>query len=370
VRILLDYRPALRNRTGVGQYVHELAAAMRPRLRPGESLVLFSSSWKDRLRAGTVPGADLVDARVPVSLLNLAWHRLEWPPVERLAGPVDIAHSTHPLLVPARSSAVKVVTVYDLDFLDHPGRTRAEIRRDYPALAASHARRADLVVVISAHTAEQVRTRLGVAPGRIVLCRPGAPPASDAVRPERPGPILFVGTIEPRKNLPTLFAAYEQLVTRRPDTPPLVLAGGLVEQSAEILGGLQARPAIAKRVEHRGYVTDGERQALYSSASMLVLPSFHEGFGLPAVEAMQAGLPVVVSTGGALPEVVGAAGITVDPADAAGFADAIEQLLEDPAERRRRAAAGREQARLFSWTASAATLLDAYRCAFAGRAAR
>ena len=369
MRILLDYRPALRQRTGVGQYVHELAAAMLPRLKASESLVLFSSSWKDRLEPDTLPGALVVDSRVPVRILNLAWHRLEWPPVERFAGAVDVAHSTHPLLLPSRSGAVKVVTVYDLDFLDHPGRTRAEIRRDYPALAARHAQRADLVVVISEHTAREVRSRLGVAPGRIVLCRPGAPPASDAPRPDRTGPILFVGTIEPRKNLPTLFAAYEQLVARTPGAPPLVLAGRAVEQSEEILGGLRARATLAGRVDYRGYVTDAERQALYASASMLVLPSFHEGFGLPAVEAMQAGVPVIASTAGALPEVVGAAGITVDPSDAAGFSAAMERLLTDPVEWRHRAEAGREQVRLFSWTASADTLLEAYRDAFARRTA-
>jgi glycosyltransferase involved in cell wall biosynthesis len=370
VRILLDYRPALRQRTGVGHYVHELAAAMLPRLLPGESLVLFSSSWKDRLEPQVLPGARVVDVRVPVRLLNLAWHRLEWPPVERFADAVDVAHSTHPLLLPSRDGAVRVVTVYDLDFLDHPGRTRAEIRRDYPALAASHAQRADLVVVISEHTAREVRNRLGVPADRIVLCRPGAPPASAAPRADRSGPILFVGTIEPRKNLPTLFAAYEALVAGNPAAPPLILAGSAVEQSDEILGGLRARAAIAGRVEYRGYVSDAERQALYASASMLVLPSFNEGFGMPAVEAMQAGVPVVASTGGALPEVVGAAGITVDPADVAGFATAMERLLADPAERQRRTEAGREQARLFSWTASAETLLEAYRESFARRAAR
>lgn len=370
MRILLDYRPALRQRTGVGHYVHELAAAMLPRLAPGESLALFSSSWKDRLEPRVLPGATVVDVHIPVRLLNLAWHRLEWPSVERFAGAVDVAHSTHPLLLPSRERAIKVVTVYDLDFLDHPGRTRAEIRRDYPALAPRHAQRADLVVVISEHTAREVRNRLGVPAERIVLCRPGAPPASDAPRPDRPGPILFVGTIEPRKNLPTLFAAYEELVARNPAAPPLVLAGGAVEQSEEILGSLRARAALAGRVEYRGYVSDAERQALYASASMLVLPSFQEGFGMPAVEAMQAGVPVIASTGGALPEVVGTAGITVDPADVPGFSAAMERLLADPVERQRRIETGREQARLFSWTASAATLLEAYRETFARRAAR
>ena len=369
MRILLDYRPALRQRTGVGQYVHELATALLPRLRVAESLVLFSSSWKDRLDRDTLPGAGVVDVRVPVRILNLAWHRLEWPPVERFAGAVDVAHSTHPLLLPSRRGVINVVTVYDLDFLDHPDRTRAEIRRDYPALSSRHAQRADIVVVISEHTAREAQTRLGVARERIVLCRPGAPPPSEVARQEQAGPILFVGTIEPRKNLPTLFAAYEQLLTRAPDAPPLILAGASVEQSGQILGDLRAVRALAGRVEYRGYVSDAERQALYASASMLVLPSFHEGFGLPAVEAMQAGVPVITSTGGALPEVVGAAGITVDPADTAGFTAAMERLLADPVERQRRADAGRAQARLFSWSASAAILLDAYRDAFARRVA-
>ena len=161
-------------------------------------------------------------------------------------------------------------------------------------------------------------------------------PARSAARrsadsqPDRPGPILFVGTIEPRKNLPTLFAAYEQLLARTPAAPPLILAGGAVEQSEEILGSLRARTALAGRVDYRGYVSDAERQALYASASMLVLPSFHEGFGLPAVEAMQAGVPVIALDRRRLAGGGRDAGITVDPADAAGFAAAMERLLADP----------------------------------------
>jgi glycosyltransferase involved in cell wall biosynthesis len=361
VRIVLDYRPALRQRTGVGHYVHELAAAMQAQMPPADSLVLFSSSWKDRLGSTAVPGADRFDGRVPVRLLNFAWHRLEWPPVERFVGPVDVTHSPHPLLMPAAHSA-QVLTVHDLDFLDHPGRTRAEIRRDYPALAASHARRADLVVVNSEHTAEAVRNRLGVPDARVVVCRPGAPP-SRVAREQTPhtGPILFVGTIEPRKNLPTLFAAYDRVVTGRPDAPPLLLAGRSVEQSAAILHALAARRTLAGRVRYLGYVSDDERDQLYLDASMLVLPSLEEGFGMTAVEAMQAGVPVIAASRGALPEVVGDAGALVDPTDESALAAAIEHLLANPAQRVARAEAGRVRARLFTWKASAARLLDAYR---------
>ena len=366
LRIVLDYRPALRQRTGVGHYIHELAAAMQAQLPPGDALVLFSSSWKDRLRADAVPGAEHIDTRVPVRLLNLAWHRLEWPPVERFTGAVDVTHSAHPLLMPS-SGAVRVVTVHDLDFLDHPERTEAEIRRDYPALTASHAARADLVVVVSEYSAQAVRTRLGVPEDRLVICRPGAPagPVGDAT--VHAGPILFVGTIEPRKNLPTLFAAYERVVAGRPDAPPLVLAGRSVEQSAAIMQSLAARRTLAGRVRYLGYVSDEERRQLYLDASMFVLPSLEEGFGMTAVEAMQAGVPVIASNRGALPEVVGDAGALVDPTDDAALAAAIERLLANPQERVARAEAGRVRARLFTWSATAARLLDAYREALARR---
>ena len=368
MRILLDYRPALRQRTGVGQYVHELARALRAALDERDRLILFTSSWKDRPAAQPVDGATVVDARIPVSVLNLAWHRLELPPVEWLAGPVDVAHAAHPLMIPSRR-AVRAITIHDLDYLDHPERTTAEIRRDYPALTANHARRADIVTVVSEHTARQVEARLGVPANRLVLCRPGAPPPAFSVFSVTPGPILFVGTLEPRKNLPMLFQAYEQVVARRPSAPKLVLAGRQVEQSARILSDLAAMPAIAGRVEYRGYVTDEERQRLYAEASMLVLPSLEEGFGMTAVEAMQAGVPVVVSNRGALPEVAGDAGLIVDPTSSADIRAAIERLLDDPEERRRRIEAGRLQGARFSWETSARTLIAAYREALARRRA-
>ena len=363
MRILLDYRPALRERTGVGEYVHGLASALCALLPPGDELVLFSSSLRDRLDGRAVPGASAVDARVPVRVLNYAWHRFEWPPVDLLAGRSDVVHAAHPLLIPARSG-VRAITVHDLDFLDHPERTRAEIRRDYPALVPDHARRADLVVANSRQTAAQTSSRLGVPAERLVVCRPGAPSWPRRAEPAAVGPILFVGTIEPRKNLDVLFRAYARVLDGRPGVPPLVLAGRTVEQSDAILRPLAEAP-LAGHARHLGYVDDPARRRLFEQASMLVIPSLDEGFGLPALEAMAAGVPVIASRRGALPEVVGDAGILVDAGDDVAFAAAIDALLADPQRRRAQADAGAARAREFTWADSAARLLDAYRAALA-----
>ena len=367
LRILLDYRPALRERTGVGEYAHELAAALARRLQPPDALVLFSSSWKDRLPPGRIDGAAQVDVRVPVSILNALWHRLGWPPIERFAGTVDIAHSLHPLLMPARR-ARQVVTIHDLDFLDHPERTRGEIRRDYAALVADHAGRADLIVTVSAFTAGEVERRLSVPRHKIVVCSPGAPPWTPRPGPPAHGPILFMGTLEPRKNVGVLLAAYAELLRRRQrdpgsggPAPELWLAGAATAGAAEWLRAIE-QPPLAGRVKHLGYIDSARRHDLYAQASMLVLPSHLEGFGIPALEAMTVGVPVIVSNRGALPEVTGGAAEIVEPDNAGGFADAMDRYLRDTDGAATRAArAGEIRARHYSWDASAATLLARYR---------
>lgn len=362
VRILLDYRPALRERTGVGEYVHGLASALRAHLPAGDDLVLFSSSLRDRLDRAAVPGATVVDAHVPVRALNYAWHRLGWPPVEMLAGAADIVQAAHPLLIPSRAARVRAITIYDLDFLDHPERTSAEIRRDYAPLVPAHAARADLVVTISRHSAAQIADRLRVPADRLVICRPGAPPWARRAEPAAAGPILFVGTIEPRKNVGVLLRAYARVVEGRPHVPPLLLAGRAGYESQTVLRQLR-EPPLAGRVQHLGYVDDATRRALFEQASMVVVPSLEEGFGLPALEAMSAGVPVVASRRGALPEVVGDAGVLVDAEDDVAFAAAIDALLADPMRRRAHADAGATRARGFTWEDSAARLLAAYRVA-------
>lgn len=369
MRILLDYRPALRQRTGVGEYVHELARALARTARTGESLLLFSASWKDRLREAPAPGLALVDRRIPVSLLNFAWHRLGWPPAETLAGTsIDVAFSAHPLLMPA-SRAARVVTVHDLDFLDHPERTSREIRRDYPGLAADHARRADHVIAVSAFTAREVTTRLGVPADRVTICSPGRPAWAPRVSEPADGCILFLGSLEPRKNLGTLVDAYERLRARGAPVPRLVLAGRATEAIQPLLDRVTA-PPLAGHVDLTGYVDPADREALYHRAMVLVMPSHLEGFGIPALEAMTAGVPVVAANRGALPEVVGEAGHLVDPDDAGALADALEDVIGNAGTRARMRAAGLERARAYDWDLTAGRVREALAAAVAHRGAR
>jgi glycosyltransferase involved in cell wall biosynthesis len=374
VRVLVDYRPALRFRTGVGEYAHQLIKALLAAFPDGSTrdpirVTLFSSSWKDRLRPQEheLAAAARVDRRVPVRILNFAWHRLEWPGAERLTGRAfDVTHSFHPLILPSQRAA-HVVTIHDLDFLRHPERTRAEIRRDYPALVRSHAHRADRIVVNSHFTGTEVERRLEVAADKITVCLPGAPDWSPrAAPPPDDAYVLFFGTLEPRKNVGTLLDAYETLVTRRRDMPVLVLAG---RQTPESRGWLEriGRPPLSRFVRYAGYVDPKDRQILYEGARLLVQPSFDEGFGMPVLEAMTLGVPVVAANRGALPEVVGETGPLVDPDSSEELASAIERLIDDQALWAASAAKGPLRAHHFRWDQSARHLEEAYRLALQHR---
>jgi glycosyltransferase involved in cell wall biosynthesis len=373
VRILLDYRPALRERTGVGEYAHELARALA-RTATGDEISVLSTSWKDRPSASVaehLAGVRIVDRRVPVRPLTWTWNRLGWPPVEWLAGQTDVVHAQSPLLIPA-TKAAQVVTIHDLDFMRHPERAEAEMRRDFPRLVSDHARRADHVIVSSHYAAREVIAKFDLLPNKVSVCSPGAPDWAHAIARERaatpgsPGTvILFMGTLEPRKNIGALLDAYARLRGRSADAPPLVLAGRAKAAVERELERVRTAP-LTGNVSLRGYVSQQERQRLYREARMLVLPSLEEGFGLPVLEAMACGVPVVVSNRGSLPEVVGDAASPVDPDDVQGMALEMERVL-DPDVARSAVSRGLAQAARYSWDACAASAREAYRAAVAAR---
>jgi glycosyltransferase involved in cell wall biosynthesis len=360
----LDLRPSLRRPTGIGTYVKALAQRL-PALAPADRFFLFSASLRDRYAASPGPAnATIVDRRLPVRGLNLAWNRLGWPPLDVLVGErLDLVHSPHPLIVPGRGR--RIVTIHDLFFLKHPEQTSAEIRRDYAPLVRDHVRRADGVLTVSRYTAGEIRRLLDVPPEKIAVTANGVDPvyreavaegevAALVARHRLPrGGILYVGSDEPRKNLDGLVAAHRELHRRRGrETPPLVLVGP---------GAHRASSGSGPEVHAPGYLESRDLRALMAASSLLALVSLEEGFGLPVAEALSAGLPVVCSRGSALEEVAGEAGLLVDPEDARSIADGIERLLDDPAEARARREAGLERSRLFDWDATATQTLAFYR---------
>ena len=163
----LDLRPSLSRPTGVGSYVLALAERL-PGLAPDDHFYYFSSSWGERYpEREWPPNVTLRDRRVPVRLLNFAWNRLGGPGLDRLVGArLDLVHSPHPLCLPA-NRAKQIVTIHDLFFLKHPDMTGAEIRRDYAPLVRQSVARADGVICVSQHTANEARLLLDVPEEKI-----------------------------------------------------------------------------------------------------------------------------------------------------------------------------------------------------------
>lgn len=374
MRILLDYRPALRQRTGVGEYVHQLARALLDEQpTPPDALTLFSSSWSDRMNTTDLSGATIADRRVPVRLLNYAWHRWAWPTVEHITGRTfDVVHAAHPIRLPSRHAA-QVVTVHDLDFLRHPERTRAEIRRDYPELAPAHIRAADAVIAVSGATAADIETLTGRPASTVTIAPLGRPDWPRRVEEPADGVLLFFGTLEPRKNVGGLLDAYAHLLSTRAAqglaTPRLVLAGGRGADAEALIARTQD-DVLRGHVEVTGYVNPDERLATYRRALVLIMPSHTEGFGLPALEAMTVGVPVVAASRGALPEVLGGAGVLCDASDPAALSAALASVITSRTQRDHMREAGWRRAGDFSWSLTAARTRDAWALAVAAAKVR
>jgi glycosyltransferase involved in cell wall biosynthesis len=372
MRVGLDATPLLGPRTGVGRYVAGLVEAMAelPGGEPGE-LVLVPFTWRGTAELARVAGAGAGRVRrrrqrLPMRPLQAAWAALPFPTVEWLAGPVDVFHATNFVAPPARRAAV-VVTVHDLTYLRHPEMVTAASAR-FRELVPRALRRGATVCTPTAAVAAEVTDAYRLPPERVAVTPLGVGPAWRAAAPADPAwlaanglpqrYLLFVGNREPRKNLPTLLAAYRQLLADAPvagGVPPLVLVGPAGWGEALDLAGL---PAGAVRTH--GYLPEDQLASVVAGAAALVFPSWYEGFGLPALEALACGTPVVASDLPALREVLGDQAELVPPGDAAAMAGAIAKVLDDPGGEPARAAR-RARAAPFTWSACAQATLSAYR---------
>lgn len=304
---------------------------------------------------------------LPVSRLAMyeGWHYLGWPKVEQATGPIDVIHATG-TAVPPRSVPL-VVTVHDLAVLHNPERfTRRGVSFIRRALKLT-AERADLVLCSSEATLSDCEVE-GFDPERLRLVPLGVDQSKataedvDEVR-QRYGLdgryVLFVGTLEPRKNLPGLVRAFGHLMAEhRYHDVRLVLAGP--DGWGEEIEGLLA--PLGDTVQKLGFVPEADLRALYAGAEVFCYPSLLEGFGLPVLEAMVQGTPVVTSAGTATEELVRqGGGIAVSPRDYRAIAEALAEVLDDSEHARAMGATGAAVAADYTWQHTAELCVSAYR---------
>jgi glycosyltransferase involved in cell wall biosynthesis len=371
VRIGLDATPLLGQRTGIGRYVERLVAAL-PTVVPDDEVVATAFTLRGgRKLAGAVPPAVSVRSRpLPARLLRAAWQRGEWPPVELIAGRLDVFHGTNFVLPPGRAAGV--VTVHDLAYL-HYRETVSDDSARLRELVPRGLARARMVCVPSRAVARELQDAYRLPADRVQVTPLGvdpawatAAPATEARRRElgldRPY-LLFVGTLEPRKNLDLLLRAFAAACAEDPDGPLLALAG-----PAGWGPELTLPAATAGRVARLGYLDEADLRSVVAGARALVFPSRYEGFGLPPLEAFAAGVPVVASDIPTTREIIGSdtdLARLVPPTDVEALTEALmspwDGDIEVDRRRRRRALAAR-----FSWTATAELTRQAYLRAVAG----
>ncbi len=299
-------------------------------------------------------------------------HRLErWTLSLELARcRLDLLHSPD-FIPPWRGARRHIITVHDLHFLHYPQFMTTDSRRYYGDQITRAVRQADHILVDSQATCEDLTQLLHVPVEKMTVHLLGvdpifAPLPADTVRRERvrlglpESYILFVGTFEPRKNILGLFEAYHRLRQELPDAPPLVLAG----RRGWLYEDIYARAEALRLTDHLIWLENpphADLPSLYNGASLLALPSYYEGFGLTALEAMACGTPTVVSDRGSLPEVVGDTGLRIDPDDPDAIAAAMQRVLRDSRLHAQIRAAGLARAALFTWRKTAETVREVYR---------
>jgi len=282
---------------------------------------------------------------------------------------LDVFHSPD-FIPPYRAAKRHIITVHDLTFLHYPQYLTTDSRRYYNDQIAAACHHADAILAVSEATKHDLISMLNLPESKITVQPHGAgeqyhPMTVAETEPIRAaldiprGYILHVGTWEPRKNIIGLLKAYRLLLDTMPDAPPVLLVGRrgwLFEESQAEINAL----GISEHIIWRENVTDEQLPAVYNMASVLVSPSFYEGFGMPALEAMACGIVPIVSNRSSLPEVIGNVGLLINPDEPESIAAALQQALGDTAWHESQAQAAIERASLFTWERSAQIALQTY----------
>ncbi|MCP3989215.1 MAG: glycosyltransferase family 4 protein [Actinomycetia bacterium] len=348
----------LGTKTGIGAMTKALLE--RFGAEPGLGVTALVISWRGRWQVGASlpPGIESQSLVFPARLAHQLWQHLDWPSVNGF----DVVHGPN-FVVPPSAGGAEVISVHDFGPWHFPELVTRHARA-YPRLVKRALDRGAHVHVDSAFVEGEAEEILGIESDRIHVVRLGFDPQEQGVGArgrERIGApyVLALGTIEPRKDLPTLVRAMAEVRGSLPDLK-LVVAGP-DGWGTEVFEGSVQHNRLGDRVIRLGYVSDVERADLLAGAVCLAYPSIYEGFGLPPLEAMAASTPVITTRAGSLPEVCGSAALYVEPQDASGLAAAIIEVVEDEVLAKALAVAGTAHIEGFSWDRAATEMLDLYR---------
>jgi glycosyltransferase involved in cell wall biosynthesis len=364
LRIALDATPLLGPRTGIGAFAAGLVDQLA--LDPAMAVTAWAATWRGRgdLDAELPAGVRAVHRPMAARPLRVAWASADAPPIQWWTGPVDVVHGTNYVVPPCRDASA-LVTVHDLTVVHHPELCTRDTL-EYPQLLRRAFDRGAHVHTDSRFVAEEVQEVFGLPGDRVHPIHLGV----DELEVTEPGLgrgvvgttgryVLALGTVEPRKDLPSLVRAFEAVAADHPDTV-LAIAGPDGWGSEQLAAALERSPARDRIVRIDRFVSATERAGLVRDATVLAYPSRYEGFGFPPLEAMQVGVPVVATRVGSLPEVLGDAAEWCEPDDADDLAGALHRLLGDEARHDELAAAGPVQAARYSWAACARHLAALY----------
>lgn len=372
MNICIDVRPFLKKETGVGIYLKNLIWNIS-KIDSENSYYLFSSSLKDRFDRKKVPDSSnfhLFDFPFPVSFVNFLWNKFQFPDIEFfLLKKIDIVHSPHPFLIPTRGKCI--ITIHDLFFFKNPGATVREIKTDFPEKVSDSIKKADGIICSSKFTKSEVirlfrckEEKIKVIPHGVNEIFKKEPDKFliEKVKSKYSLPskfILFVGNIEPRKNLETLIEAFGVFREKFKDFKLLIVG-------EKVLGFEKIKKKIDEfglegSVVFTGYVENQDLSVIYRLSSFFVFPSLEEGFGLPILEAMASSVPIVASGFSSIPEIAGDGAIYFSPHSPLELSEKMEMVLTDEKLRKDLIDKGRERVDGFSWIKSAEMTLQFYK---------